>query len=90
MEKQDKAEGVWKLVDVSELPVAPGVEEARKQWQGKQVWCLTPWRQWRRGRVQHVGNDGFVAVLVYQKGTRGIGVGLYVEHIPSVLRLVGQ
>ncbi len=35
MEKQDKRERVWKLVDASELAVAPGVEEAREQWQGK-------------------------------------------------------
>jgi hypothetical protein len=44
--------------------------------------------QWRRGKVTYIGNDGFVAVTVYQKGTLGIGVGFSVEQIPHVLKLV--
>ena len=86
----EKRKGLWKLVKVSDLPVAPGVVEARQQWVGKQVWCLMPWGQWRRGKVQDIGNDGLVAVIVYQKGTSGIGVGCSIGDIPHVLRLVDK
>jgi len=88
MSEQKKKQSEWKLVNVDDLPPAPGVVEAREQWLKKQVWCLTPWGQWRRGKVIYIGNDGFVAVTVYQKGTLGIGVGFSVEQIPHVLRLV--
>jgi hypothetical protein len=90
MSEQEKQQSAWKLEDTSELPVMPGVGEAREHWLGKEVWCLTPWKQWRRGKVRSIGNDGFVAVMVYQKGTLGIGVGCSLADIPHVLKLVSE
>ena len=82
----DNKEG-WKLVEAADSVVASGVVEARKQWVGKQVWFLMPWGQWRRGIVDHIENDGFVAVVVYQRGTSGIGIGCSLERLPVVLKL---
>ncbi len=90
MSEQEKKASPWKLVEVSSLPVVPGVPEARERWQDRQVWCLTPWGQWRRGKVLEIGNDGFVSVLIYQKGTRGLGVGCTIDSISDVLRLVSE
>lgn len=84
----DQQESSWQLEEAACVPVAPRVEEARKQWQGQQIWFLMPWGQWRRGVVNHIDNDGFVAAVVYQKGTTGIGIGCYIERIPDFLRLV--
>lgn len=85
----DAQEG-WRLVEAADKLVAPGVVEARQVWVGKQVWFLMPWRQWRRGMVDHIENDGFVAVVVYQRGTSGIGIGCSLARIPDVLKLVEQ
>ncbi len=85
MEKQGD---FWKRVEAADRRVAPGVIEARERWQGKQIWFLMPWGQWRRGIVDHIENDGFVAVVVYQWGSTGIGIGCYIERIPDFLRLV--
>ncbi len=85
----DKQEG-WKLVEAMDAVVAPGVVEARRAWVGKQIWFLMPSGQWRRGIVDHIENDGFVAVVVYQRGTSGIGIGCSIERIPDVLKLVEQ
>lgn len=91
MEKQqDKKQSVWKLVKVDELPVAPGVEEARARWVGKEVWCLTPWGQWRRGKVEYITNVGSVRVVIYQKGTPGIAVSFGMEHIMQLLKPAGR
>ncbi len=86
----DSQEDFWKAVEAADKLVAPGVVEAREQWQGKQIWFLMPWGQWRRGIVDHIENDGFVAVVVYQKGTTGIGIGCSLARIPDVLKLAEQ
>ncbi len=84
MDNQDE---VRRRVEAADRLVTPGVVEARTQWQGKQIWFLMPWGQWRRGMVDHIENDGFVAVVVYQKGTSGIGIGCSLARIPAVLKL---
>jgi hypothetical protein len=68
--------------------LAAAIEEAREKWLIKQVWFLTPWGQWRRGSVQHIGETGAMLVLVYKSGTPGIKVWSHIERIPDVLRLV--
>ena len=78
----------WKLVEVADLPVQSVVVEVRERWSNQQVWVQMPSGKWRRGVVIHIGNDGFVAVKVYQRGTPGLGVGLPLENIPFVLKLV--
>ncbi len=88
MEQQAKKPSRWQLVNADDLPPVAGVVEAREHWLKQQVWCLTPWGQWRRGKVIYIGNDGHVAVIIYQKGTPGIGVGFSVDQIPLVLKLV--
>ena len=80
----------WKLVQAADGVVAPGVVEARQVWVGQQIWFLMPWGQWRRGIVDHIENDGFVAVVVYQRGTSGIGIGCSLERLPVVLKLAEQ
>ncbi len=83
----DNQEDFLQHIEAADRLVAPGVVEARTQWQGNQIWFLMPWGQWRRGIVDHIENDGFVAVVVYQKGTSGIGVGCSLARIPVVLKL---
>jgi excisionase family DNA binding protein len=40
--------------------LAAAVAEAREKWLIKQVWFLTPWGQWRRGSVQHIGENDLI------------------------------
>lgn len=89
-EGQEKQKSVWKSVKASDMPVVSGVVEARQRWEGQQVWCFTPWQQWRRGKVQRVFNDGMIAVRVYQRGTSGFAVTVPIEHANELLRLVEQ
>jgi hypothetical protein len=88
MENEQKKKGRWVLVNVEDLPVKPEVQEARDEWEGKQVQFLTPWGQWRRGKVQHVYNSGMVRVLVYQKGSDGLPFACEIRHMTKLLKLV--
>jgi len=83
----DNQEDFLQRVEAADRAVVPGVVEARLQWQGKQIWFLMPSGRWRRGIVDYIENDGFVAVVVYQKGTSGIGIGCSLARIPEVLKL---
>ncbi len=87
---EQKKKRQWVLVDAETLPVRPEVQRAREAWEGQQVWFLTPWDQWRRGKVQHVYTSGAVRVVVYQKGTYGLPFAFDVEHIPLLLKLVDK
>lgn len=83
-----KKKSRWVLVDVEALPVRPEVQRARDEWENRQIWFLTPWGQWRRGKVQHVYNSGAVRVIVYQKGSYGLPFAFGIENIPLLLRRV--
>lgn len=89
-QERGKRKSVWKLVKVSDIPVTAEVEQARERWEGKQVWCLMEWGQWRRGKVQQVLNDGVIVIRVYQRGTSGFLVGMLPEGADILLRLVEQ
>lgn len=78
----------WVLANMEKLPVRPEVQQAREVWEGKQVRMLTPWGQWRRGKVQHIYNTGAVRVVVYQKETDGVPFAFGLQHIPLLLKLV--
>ena len=88
MGKQAKKESQWKLVDISDYPPGPGVAAAREAWQGKEVEVRMPSGNWRRGKVAYIAYDGWLTVVVYQRGTSGLGVGFPIERIPQVLRVV--
>jgi hypothetical protein len=91
MSKQAKKKtSDWVLVDAEKLPVEPEIQQARDVWEGKQVWFLTPWQQWRRGKVQHVYNTGLIRVIVYQKGSYGLSFAFDLKHIPLLLKLVSR
>jgi len=88
MENEQGKPPQWRLVGTSEVPIAPGIAEARERWVNQQVWCFTPWGQWRRGVVQVILDNGLMAVLIYNKGTSGIGVWPGLEYASQLLRLV--
>ncbi len=87
---EQKKKSPWRLVDVEALPVRPEVQQVREMWEGQHVWFLTPWGQWRRGKVQQVYTSGAVRVVVYQKGTYGLPFAFDVEHIPLLLKLTDK
>jgi hypothetical protein len=86
MEKKSQ----WVLVDMEKLPVRPEVQKARDEWEGQEILFLTPWGQWRRGKVQHVYNSGAVRVVVYQKGTSGKPFAFEIRAIPVLLKHAGR
>ena len=87
---EQKKKSQWVLVDAEALPVRPEVQRAREAWEGQQVWFLTPWGQWRRGKVQHVYTSGTVRVVIYQKGAYGLPFAFDVGHIPLLLKLTDK
>jgi hypothetical protein len=92
MRRQEKRQASqWKLVYVPEpAEPLPGVEEVRARWLGKWALLRVAPEKWVRVKVYRVTNDGDVLIGVVREGVFLPWAAFRMEHIPLLLRSVGE